>query len=97
MTSARIKTTVVGSYPFPDWLGALPSEQAVIEGLDHLMKGRTTVVIAHHLGTIRHADVIFVVKDAEVVEQGTHEVLLAKGGLYAELYRIQTADGPATT
>jgi ATP-binding cassette subfamily B protein len=73
------------------------SEQAVIEGLDHLMKGRTTVVIAHHLGTIRHADVIFVVKDAEVVEQGTHEALLAKGGLYAELYRIQTADGPATT
>ena len=73
------------------------SEQAVIEGLDRLMKGRTTVVIAHHLGTIRHADVIFVVKDAEVVEQGTHEALLAKGGLYAELYRIQTSDGAATT
>ena len=73
------------------------SEQAVIEGLDHLMKGRTTVVIAHHLGTIRHADVIFVVKDAEVVEQGTHEALLAKGGLYAELYRIQTTDGAART
>jgi ATP-binding cassette, subfamily B, bacterial len=73
------------------------SEQAVIEGLDHLMKGRTTVVIAHHLGTIRHADVIFVVKDAEVVEKGTHETLLAKGGLYAELYRIQTADGAART
>jgi subfamily B ATP-binding cassette protein MsbA len=73
------------------------SEQAVIEGLDHLMKGRTTVVIAHHLGTIRHADVIFVVKDAEVVEQGTHEALLAKDGLYAELYRIQTADRAATS
>ena len=68
------------------------SEQAVIEGLDHLMKGRTTVVIAHHLGTIRHADVIFVVKDAEVVERGKHDELLAKGGVYAELYRIQSAD-----
>ena len=72
------------------------SEQAVIDALDHLMEGRTTVVIAHHLGTIRHADVIFVVKDSEVVEQGTHDVLLAKGGLYAELYRLQTADVAAS-
>src|SRR5205814_9031466 len=72
------------------------SEQAVIEGLDHLMKGRTTVVIAHHLGTIRHADVIFVVKDAEVVERGTHDELLARGGLYAELHRIQTSDVAAS-
>jgi len=71
------------------------SEQAVIEGLDHLMKGRTTVVIAHHLNTIRHADVIFVVKDAEIVEQGTHDELLARNGVYADLRRIQTAD--ATT
>jgi subfamily B ATP-binding cassette protein MsbA len=71
------------------------SEQAVIDALDHLMKGRTSVVIAHHLGTIRHADVIFVVKDSELVEQGTHDGLLAKGGLYAELYRLQTTAGPA--
>ena len=73
------------------------SEQAVIDALDHLMQGRTSVVIAHHLGTIRHADVIFVVKDSEVVEQGTHDVLLAHGGLYAELYRLQTADVAART
>jgi subfamily B ATP-binding cassette protein MsbA len=73
------------------------SEQAVIDALDHLMQGRTSVVIAHHLGTIRHADVIFVVKDSEVVEQGTHDVLLAHGGLYAELYRLQTADVAAST
>ena len=71
------------------------SEQAVIDALDHLMEGRTSVVIAHHLGTIRHADVIFVVKDSELVEQGTHDGLLAKGGLYAELYRLQTTVGPA--
>jgi ATP-binding cassette subfamily B protein len=68
------------------------SEQAVIDALHHLMEGRTSVVIAHHLATIRHADVIFVVKDSEVVEQGTHEVLLANGGLYAELHRLQTKD-----
>jgi subfamily B ATP-binding cassette protein MsbA len=66
------------------------SERAVVEALDRLMKGRTTLIIAHHLDTIRHADVIFVVKDAEVVETGTHETLLARGGVYARLYDIQT-------
>lgn len=69
------------------------SEQAVIDALDLLMKGRTSVVIAHHLSAIRHASVIFVVKDAELVQQGTHEELLAKGGLYAELYNMQTSEG----
>ena len=49
------------------------SEQAVMEALDTLMKGRTSVVIAHRLGTIRHADVIFVIKDCELAEQGTHD------------------------
>jgi len=67
------------------------SERAVVEALDRLMKGRTTVIIAHHLDTIRHADVIFVVKDAEVVETGTHASLLAAGGVYANLYDIQTS------
>jgi len=67
------------------------SEQAVIEALDRLMDGRTSVVIAHHLSTIRHADVIFVVSDAQVAECGTHDALLARGGLYAKLHRIQTA------
>ena len=73
------------------------SEQAVIGALDALMKGRTSVVIAHHLGTIRHADVIFVIKDCELVEQGTHESLLANNGVYAELHRIQTAEGAKLT
>jgi len=71
------------------------SEQAVSRALEHLMKGRTTIVIAHHLATIRHADVIFVIKDSEIVERGTHEDLLARGGVYAELYAIQTAGSPA--
>jgi ATP-binding cassette, subfamily B, bacterial len=69
------------------------SEQSVIEALDNLMKGRTSVVIAHHLDTIRHADVIFVIKDCELVEQGTHETLLVNNGVYAELHRIQTPEG----
>ena len=68
------------------------SEQAVIEALERLMKGRTSVVIAHHLGTIQHADVIFVFNESELVEQGTHETLLAKNGVYAELYKIQTPE-----
>jgi subfamily B ATP-binding cassette protein MsbA len=71
------------------------SEQAVMEALDKLMKGRTSVVIAHRLGTIRHADVIFVVNDCALAEQGTHESLLALNGVYAELYRIQTPEEPA--
>jgi ATP-binding cassette subfamily B protein len=65
------------------------SELAVIGALEMLMKGRTSVVIAHHLGTIRHADVIFVLKDSGLVEQGTHDELLAKDGVYAEMHRIQ--------
>ena len=73
------------------------SEQAVIDALDKLMKGRTSVVIAHHLDTIRHADVIFVLKDSELIEQGTHETLLAMNGVYAELHRIQTPEGALTT
>jgi ATP-binding cassette subfamily B protein len=69
------------------------SEQLVIGALDTLMKGRTSVVIAHHLSTIRHADVIFVFNDAELAEQGTHESLLAGDGIYAELHRLQNPDG----
>jgi ATP-binding cassette subfamily B protein len=73
------------------------SEQAVIGALDALMKGRTSVVIAHHLGTIRHADVIFVINDSALVEQGTHEALLAKNGVYAELHRLQAPEDAKIT
>jgi ATP-binding cassette subfamily B protein len=65
------------------------SEQAVFEALDRLMKGKTCIVIAHHLGTIRRAKIIFVVKDNTLVERGTHDELLAAGGVYSELYDIQ--------
>jgi subfamily B ATP-binding cassette protein MsbA len=68
------------------------SEQSVIGALDTLMKGRTSVVIAHHLGTIQHADAIFVINDSALVEQGTHEELLTKNGVYAELHRIQNPE-----
>jgi subfamily B ATP-binding cassette protein MsbA len=67
------------------------SEQAVVEALDRLMAGRTSIIIAHNLNAVRRADVIFVVKGSEIVEYGTHEALLARGGLYAELYQIQAA------
>jgi len=65
------------------------SEQQVQEALRTLMKGRTTLVIAHRLSTIMHADCIYVIDDGRVLEKGTHEELLAKGGLYAELYQTQ--------
>jgi len=68
------------------------SEHAVIEAMHRLMEGKTSIVIAHHLNAIRHANVIFVVKDSELVEQGSHEELLAAGGLYAELHKIQTSE-----
>jgi ATP-binding cassette, subfamily B, bacterial len=72
------------------------SERFVTEALERLMKGRTSIVIAHHLQTIRHADVIFVIKDAAVVERGTYEELVAKGGVFAELHAIQS-DGTSGT
>jgi subfamily B ATP-binding cassette protein MsbA len=65
------------------------SEQAVFEALDRLMKDKTSIVIAHHLATIVRADTIFVVKDAQLAERGTHDELLAAGGFYAELCNIQ--------
>jgi ATP-binding cassette subfamily B protein len=68
------------------------SEKLVVEALDRLMEGKTSIVIAHKLSTIRRANVIFVVKDGTIVERGTHEELLKLDGLYAELYEIQFRD-----
>ena len=65
------------------------SELAVIDALDRLMKDKTSIVIAHHLATIVHADCIFVVKDNQIAEHGTHDELLSANGFYAELYKIQ--------
>ena len=55
----------------------------------HMMKGRTSFIVAHRLSTIREADVILVMKDGHVIEQGRHEQLLAQNGFYARLYNSQ--------
>ena len=60
---------------------------------DHLMEGRTSFVIAHRLSTIKNADTILVMKDGDIIEQGNHEELLAKGGFYANLYNSQFDEG----
>ena len=65
------------------------SERAVQAALDTLMAGRTTFVIAHRLSTIEGADLIVVMEHGRIVEQGTHDQLLAQGGMYANLYRLQ--------
>ena len=57
--------------------------------MDHLMRGRTSFVIAHRLSTIRNADCILVMRDGNIVEQGTHESLLKANGAYAALYHTQ--------
>lgn len=66
------------------------SEKLVQEALERLMKTRTSIVIAHRLSTIKNADVICVMKDGEIVEQGGHEELLAKNGAYSKLYTMQS-------
>ena len=65
------------------------AEQLVFDALGNLMEGRTSIVIAHRLATVRRADVIFVVDNGKIVERGTHEELLAQGGLYSRLYELQ--------
>jgi ATP-binding cassette subfamily B protein len=65
------------------------SEKLVFEALDRLLQGKTSIVIAHRLSTIRRADIIFVVKDGEIIERGKHEELSKAGGLYSQLYELQ--------
>jgi ABC-type multidrug transport system fused ATPase/permease subunit len=73
------------------------SEKLVIEALERLMKGRTVITIAHRLSTIRDANKILVLKDGVLAEEGSHEELMARGGVYAELYHIQFDKVPAET
>ena len=73
------------------------SERLGIEGLTRLMKGRTVIMIAHRLSTLRDADKIIVLKDGVVAEEGTNDELLARNGVYAELHRIQYDSSPSHT
>lgn len=68
------------------------TEQRIQKAMNNLMKGRTSFVIAHRLSTIRDADLILVMKDGDIIEQGSHEELLAQNGFYAELYQSQFED-----
>jgi ATP-binding cassette subfamily B protein len=69
------------------------SEKVVQQALDRLSQGRTTIVIAHRLSTIRGADKIVVMDRGRIMDEGKHEELLARGGIYADLYRLQFEDG----
>ena len=67
------------------------TEIQIQKAMDHLMEGRTSFIIAHRLSTIRNADLILVMKDGDIIEQGSHDELLAQNGFYADLYRSQFA------
>lgn len=72
------------------------TEILIQQAMDNLMKGRTSFIIAHRLSTIKNADVILVMKDGDIIEQGNHEELLNKNGFYAELYNSQFENGEAS-
>jgi ABC-type multidrug transport system fused ATPase/permease subunit len=65
------------------------TEAVILEALDRLMAGRTTFMIAHRLSTLRHADQILVIDKGVLVERGTHDELMARGGMYRQLYELQ--------
>ena len=69
------------------------TERAIQKSLHTISENRTTIIIAHRLSTVRHADCIYVMKNGEVVEQGNHEELLKKEATYAELWKLQIGEG----
>ena len=68
------------------------TEIQIQKAMDNLMNGRTSFIIAHRLSTIKNADLILVMNHGDIIEQGTHEELLAKNGFYADLYNSQFED-----
>ena len=68
------------------------TELLIQQAMDRLTEGRTSFIIAHRLSTIRNADIILVMKDGDIIEQGRHEELLTAGGFYANLYNSQFED-----
>ena len=72
------------------------TELVILEALERLMRGRTTFMIAHRLSTIRRADLILVIDKGHIMERGTHEELLSKNGIYAQLHRMQSGKALAT-
>ena len=69
--------------------------ELIQKAMDRLMEGRTSFVIAHRLSTIRNADLILVMKEGNIIEQGNHEEIMAQGGFYADLYNSQFTEDQA--
>ena len=65
------------------------TEMLIQEAFDRMMQGRTSFIVAHRLSTIRNADEILVMKDGSIIEQGSHDELMARGGFYKDLYNSQ--------
>jgi ATP-binding cassette subfamily B protein len=77
-----------------DALSSVDTEtEAAIQARLAAHNGRTTVLIAHRISTVRHADLIIVIDDGRLIDSGTHEVLMRRGGFYAELFRMQQREG----
>ena len=71
------------------------TEELIQKAMDRLMEGRTSFVIAHRLSTIRNADLILVMKDGNIIEQGNHDALMSQAGFYADLYNSQFTEDEA--
>ena len=73
------------------------TEQLIQQAIERVLRNRTSIVVAHRLSTIQKADIIFVIKEGEVVERGKHEELMRLNGLYAELHNLQFREQPELT